>query len=271
METNKDLKFEDAVTYSRLVLKKSFENFRYRGRDTWIRFILETGIVGFGTAYGKFIPIQSDFLRGLVGAIGWVILNLIWSLFRAPIILFFEERNKAERFTTKGIEVEPFLPGKDDVTPAGLLIRNKKDVQIICSCKMTDLWIDKSLYRKEIFPKPLLWYDNGRTQSGYYEIPSDKSAIALLEHIKTSEEESYFMLHAPARDGQESYGESIAIELSDFNFSLYEKKSYQAKIDFRFKVEGLSFTPRTIKIALSYKDGKLSTRILQDLQEKKSE
>lgn len=221
------------------------------------------------------VRILLSFFGNWAPFIGMVILLLLYFvmrlLFYTPIQLFYEQKQKAELYTTNGIDVVGFVPSEHDVRPAGIMITNKKDVVLSCCAKMKRFWSNRTQKLKEHLPKNLRWYDDGRLEVGYTEIQKGETALIALEHIPTaSERNAQMLIVLPEFTEQEDFGKSVGLEFGgELGIAIYETRTYQAEIQFLFTVEGLHLKPTPLQFSLDFTGEKLIVKKMSDWEEKK--
>lgn len=204
-------------------------------------------------------------ISAIIGFLAFAVLLLFFNLTITNVKLYYEQKRKAELYTTNEIELTGFIPSLDDVRPCGIMITNKKGVAIRASLVVTKIWQDRIEIAKGNLPKSLRWYIDGELRPTYELIESGKSLLIALEHLQTERERGAILLHVPSRLGEEKgFGKSVGLEFGgDLGIAVFEKKPLQIEIEFNFIIKGLYLKPKH-QFSLLYNGNKLTTQKIGD-------
>ena len=175
-----------------------------------------------------------------------------------PASFFEEQKEKAQLYTTSGIELTSFAPTLGDIRPCGIMVTNRKAGAVRLRVLMTKMWQDRTEIANGSLPKELRWYVDGNLQPNYELIEPEKSLLIALEHVQTERERGAILLHASSHSSsQEDFGRSIGLEFGgELSVAVFEKKPLRVEIEFNFIINGLHLNAKR-QFLLSYGSGKL--------------
>ena len=167
--------------------------------------------------------------------------------------LFFEQKEKAELFTTAGIEITVFEPSENDIRPAGIFVNNKKKIPIRCSATFFEVKTGNST--KQNIGKPLGWYDDKSAYNfGYAQLEPEIPMLVVLQRLEPVLVPTVVV---DIGDGGKitAYTDLIYIEFGDTYGSIATGHSKIIEIQFSFVINDLKLEPSPLKFWLQ-SDGK---------------
>jgi hypothetical protein len=131
-------------------IQNLFLHFVYRLQRTWKLFVAhfdgkwgrffveESGAGVLATIVGLYMTqtslnvqsIKQAFYAGVIGMFLWMCIILLWSYFKAPSSLFFEERKEAGKYNWHDVMFKVYFFPKPSIYGVGLCVRNMKAYDI---------------------------------------------------------------------------------------------------------------------------------------------
>lgn len=183
-----------------------------------------------------------------------VLVGLItnWRYSEVPAEMYIEQKNKADLYTIKGIELTPILSNDVDNTPSGVIVVNKKGIKIRGHAVLTKVWQSR---KETSVNKALGWFVDSKSRFLYEDI--EDSLLLTLENIYLPTGREPIELTAPLPDGSfPDFGKRIKLELADGFYYVYEKLPMKIDVLFNFIING-TYIKHSHEFNLFVIDGKL--------------
>jgi len=260
-----EIVFERAKKDYKEYYRKDSRNFRGNivlGSITSILSAILLPVLGGSETMSNF-PLVATVVT--LSTIGGSLIYFLWlfveNLISAPGLLYFEQKEKADLYTTTGIEVMPFEPNGTDPRPAGIMVSNKKTIPIACCVKLTRYWVGKTEVKTGL-PHSLAWFENELRTKNFGDTILDKSPkLIILETILSERDRSIqiepnnFVQTMP----NAVYAEiGINLELgNDLKLGVPVSQACLAEIEFEFIINGLQLRPTPLNFEVRYDGNKM--------------